>query len=184
MFRPTLTYEVPAGWADAEDTPGGVLLIPPHGSTAGVDAGTSDYIGVYTSIAASSPDCRDAPAQGVGLSPTEIADWMTRQASLSTSKPRSVSVGGLNGVVLDVTIQENWTAAMACATLPDGRPVVPLIIGVGQTGLNHSMVPGLAIRLYLLSFGEGTLAIEVDDVSGGRHLAAYDALVEALDFAT
>lgn len=182
MFEPALTYQVPTGWTNAEDTRGGFLLIPPGGSTAGVDAGTSDYIGAYTSVAASAPDCKDRPASGVGRSVTAIADWMRRLPSLMATKPQQVAVGGLKGVVMDVTMNRSWTKAKACAVF-NGRPVVPFIIGVGQTSLNHSLVPGLAIRLYLLEFNAGALAIEVDDVSGGSHLAGYDATVALMHFA-
>lgn len=52
VFQPQLTYTVPAGWSNLEDTPGNFLLVPPHFTLAGVNAGTSDFIGIYTSVAA------------------------------------------------------------------------------------------------------------------------------------
>jgi hypothetical protein len=60
--------------------------------------------------------------------------------------------------------------------------VVPLIIGAGRASLWHVMIPVVATRLYLLERLGGTLAIEVNDVSGGDHLDRYSAIVEAIDF--
>ncbi len=50
MFEPTLTYSVPEGWSNMEDLPGNFLLLPPGSTLEGVNAGTSDYLGVYTSV--------------------------------------------------------------------------------------------------------------------------------------
>ena len=50
MFEPTLTYSVPQGWSNMEDLRGNFLLLPPGGALDGVNAGTSDYLGVYTSV--------------------------------------------------------------------------------------------------------------------------------------
>jgi hypothetical protein len=36
VFGPTITYTVPAGWANYEDLPGNFLLIPPGGDFAGI----------------------------------------------------------------------------------------------------------------------------------------------------
>jgi len=44
VFHPAITYTVPAGWKNYEDTPGNFLLVPPHGDLPGVNAGTSDTI--------------------------------------------------------------------------------------------------------------------------------------------
>jgi hypothetical protein len=41
----------------------------------------------------------------------------------------------------------------------------------------------MTIRLYLLDTGSQTLAVEVDDLSAGEHLAKYTSLVEGLRFA-
>jgi hypothetical protein len=52
MFEPELTYRVPApGWHNWEDIRGNFLLVPPGNDLSGVDAGTADYLGVYTSVA-------------------------------------------------------------------------------------------------------------------------------------
>jgi YVTN family beta-propeller protein len=177
-FQPQLTYRVPAGWANFQDLPGNFLLVPPGGNKAGVDAGTSDAVGVFTSIAIAN-GCGDGEAPGVGRSVPDIAGWMVRQPGLVTTRPRSASIGGLSGVVLDVKMANGWTKTCPWS---NGNPVVPLIVGYGPSGFNHSIGPGYAMRLYLLHNGSNTLAIEVDDATGGQHLNDYSAVINDLKF--
>jgi hypothetical protein len=63
-----------------------------------------------------------------------------------------------------------------------GAPVVPLLTGVGVSGLDHNIGPGRATRLYLLDNAGGALAIEVVDVSGGGHLNGYSSVVDTMRF--
>jgi hypothetical protein len=45
------------------------------------------------------------------------------------------------------------------------------------------MIPHLTIRLYLLSYRRGTLAIEMDDVHHGNpHLSQYSKLLAGIHF--
>jgi hypothetical protein len=155
---------VPPGWGNFEDLPGNFLLIPPGGDVLEVDPGRSDYIGVYTRVVPEDLGC-GGPAPHVGRSPADIANWFTTQGAIETTIPRQVSVGGLHGFVLDIKLAKRSKG-------------VCLIIGLKPSGLEHGVVPGLTMRLYLLSRGAGTLAIELDDVQGdGHHLDAYSSVV-------
>ena len=51
VSSPTVTYKVLRGWTNFEDTPGNFLLVPSRGDLPGVNAGTRDFIGIYTSVA-------------------------------------------------------------------------------------------------------------------------------------
>ena len=62
-------------------------------------------------------------------------------------------------------------------------PYFPVLFGLSPSGLDHGLIPGLTWRLYLLAFKNGTLAIEVNDLAHGKHLAEYTALVKHLRFA-
>lgn len=175
QFIPTLTYDVPADWGNFEDLSGNFLLIPPGGDVSGVDPGTSDYVGVYTNVAAETPDC--GPASHVGGTPANMASYFASDRELQTTKPTPVSIGGLDGVVLDLKLTKGSHKRLVC-----------LIVGVSPSGLEHGLGQGLTMRLYLLAqhdplFG-GTLAIEIDDVSGGGHLDSYSAVVKNFRFAT
>jgi hypothetical protein len=65
-----------------------------------------------------------------------------------------------------------------------GSPAVPLIRGVGpSSGLDNPICdPGCTTRVYLLDLPDSTLAIELGDNSGGKHLDAYSAIVNQLQF--
>lgn len=52
-----------------------------------------------------------------------------------------------------------------------------------ESEFEHAMIPGLTMRLYLLAYGDGTLAIEVDDLAGGANLAEYTEIVDSIRFA-
>lgn len=176
-FQPTLTYRVPKGWANLEDLGGNFLLLPPGADLDGVDGGTSDYIGVYTSI---------RPSGGCGSgtgsearTPAEIAASLVEDPDLVVTEPKPVSVAGLSGLVLD--IERSAEPSKACPSFK-GKPAVPLIVGEAGSSLDHAVIEGLTIRLYLLASQGGSLAIEVDDVHRGRHLREFSALIENFKF--
>lgn len=182
VFTPTLTYTVSEGWTNFEDLLGNFLLVPARGNLPGVNAGTSDFIGIYSDVQAEHLDCIGEQVQsGVGTSPEAIARWITQQDGLIATDPSAVEVGGLNGVVLDVRLADG--AGIHC---PGYEPAYySVITGVGISSLDHGVIPGLTWRLYLLDFDGGSLAIEVNDVAGGgRHLAEYTSLVQDLQFST
>ena len=177
VFRPTLTYTVPDGWSNFEDTPGNFLLVPPSYDLPGVNAGTSDFIGVYSTIAAPN-GCEAGRAPGVGSSPEALNEWFQEHPGLDvTSTP--TTIGGRSGFVLDVRMRPDWSTACPYS---NGTPVVPMLVGIGRSGLDHNVGAGQAWRLYLLSNAGGTMAIEVDDIADAGHLDAYARIVEAMVF--
>jgi len=180
VFQPKLTYTVPAGWTNFEDTPGNFLLVPARGDLLGVNAGTSEFIGIYTSVAAEARSCNPRPASGIATHPATIASWIRRQKGLVSKPARTVAIGGLKGVSIDVMLGRG--AGLHCPGY--APPYFPLLYGLSPSGLDHGMIPGLTWRLYLLSFRSGTLAIEVNDLAHGAHLAEYAAIVKQLRFAS
>lgn len=181
VFRPRLTYTVPAGWSNFEDLPGNFLLVPPRNTLKGVNAGTSDSIGVYTSIAAAAPGCAAGRSRTVARTPTAIARWIGHHPGLDASTPATASVGGLHGLVLDVRQTRGWKKTCPYSK---GTPTVQLISGVRPSGLAHNVPPRpYTYRLYLLARRHATLAIEVSVVSGGSHLPALVAVVKHIRFA-
>jgi hypothetical protein len=185
QFQPGLTYTVPAGWSNFEDTAGNFLLVPPNGNLKGVDAATSDFVGVYSTVLAHGNVCPSAPANGVGTTPAAIMKWYQRDPAFRASPPQPVTVGGLSGLVTTLRMAPSWKTTCPYS---HGRPIAPLIVGSGSTFLDHNLIAGQATRLYLLkgTSVEGqpaALAIEVVDIHDAGHLAAYSKLVEQLTFA-
>ena len=144
-FKTPLTYTVPDGWANYEDLPGNFLLIPPSGSNEGVDAGTSDYIGVYDGVAPASGDCQERPQADVALTPDAMAAWHASHPGLVVEGPEPVTIGGLDGVVLDLAMAEG---DIGLCRFPDfdGR-IVPVLIGAGPAELSHVLLETFTMRL-------------------------------------
>ena len=179
IFEPRLTYSVPEGWANFEDTPGNFLLVPPGADLPGVDANTSDFVGVYTSVYAQNRECatelQAATAQpGVDTTPEAIANEFAERPGLVTDGPRSVELGGLTGFVLDVRVDSKWTGT--CFYYP--TPVVQLVGGRDPSALDHCIVAGNAARLYLLGYGDGTLLIEIVDVGNDGSVDSLDSVAK------
>jgi hypothetical protein len=179
-FRPTLTYTVPGGWTNFEDLPGNFLLVPPDGTLDGVDAGTSDYIGVYNS-AAPLKGCAPGPNTAIETTPAAIAAELSRNPGLDVTSPRPVTVGGLSGVVLDMKLKAGFQGGCDQGS---GKTVVPILTGTYQASFEHAVVDGVTLRMYLLTRGPLTLGVEVDDVAGGLGLDDYSAVVETFRFST
>lgn len=179
-FLPAITYTVPTGWDNAEDQHGSFVLVPPEGDLNGVDAGTSDFIGVYSTVAAPN-GCKAGPAPGVGTTATAVASWMTRDPSLVVTDKRAIKLGGLSGVVMDLAISAR---AKPCP-YSGGKPVAPYLFGVDlSVGVEHNTGPGAKTRMYVLNNDGGALAVEVVDVHGGDHLDGLSAIVHTMSFAS
>jgi len=146
-----------------------------------VNNDTSDFIGIDHGVAAAAADCREIPEPGVGRSAKALAAWFSRHPGLVTSDPKQTTVGGLPGVVLDVTLSPDWTET--CPYAHDGEPLVPLIIGIGPAALHHVINASFTTRLYLLDLGSSNVVIEVVDRPGDDlALEDYKAIIQDLEF--
>lgn len=179
MFRPQITYRVPKGWVNWEDSLENFLLVAPGYDPRLHDEGASDLIAVIPSIAASKASCDEGVQPGVGTAPSAVVAWWRKQPGLIVSQPKHVTVGRLHGLVIDVRLNPTWHKACPYS---GGQPAVPLIAGLVPRDIDHPMGPGLAIRLYLLKARSGTIGIELDDVHNAGHLSAYSRVAEGLRF--
>jgi hypothetical protein len=185
-MTPPIAYTVPDGWQNFEDEPGNFLLVAPGYSLAGVNAGGSDFIGVYTSVRAENRKCSteleatsDEP--GVAYTVKALTEEFMSRPGLVTTAPSNVSVGGLSGVMMDIHIADDWTGTCFYAP-PQGQKIVQLLGGRGGSSLDHPIVTDLFMRLYLLEYAGGTLAIEVDDWAKGGHLDGYYEIINQFRF--
>jgi hypothetical protein len=179
-LRPQLTYTVPDGWANMDDTPGVFLLTPPGRDRAGVDAGTDDYLGVYHAAAVLAGDCTPETEPAVGLEPRAIVEALRDREGLETSPPRRIEVGGLNGLVVE--IEAPMTGEEGCS-VPDVGQVVPLIAGVGQADFGRVQMADMRTRLYVLAYREENVVVEVSDVEADRASFDFQSVVDSLRFA-
>ena len=177
-----LTYTVTDGWVNFEDLPGQVAFVPPQGDVAGVNPGTSDFIGVYDSVAPASADCAEHAQADVEPTVDAMLEWYSSLDGLVMTDPEPMTIGGFQGFVTDVTLADGYGGTCPYPGFEE-IPMVPLIIGVPPAGLHHVVIGDTITRLYLLTGPESqTIAIEVSDVPGGGSLDDVDAIVETFVF--
>jgi hypothetical protein len=181
-FEVPFTYAVPDGWSNDEDLPGNFLLVPPHGSLDGVNAGACDFIGLYAPTAPAAANCDAGMERGVEGTPEAISSWYAGLPGLDTTEPEAVTLGGLDGVRIDLAIAEGYTLGCPYEGF-EGVPMVPLFIGLPPAGVHHVVMSGVTTRLYLLETAEGrTLAVEIADV-GSDNLDELTEVVNSIEFA-
>jgi len=189
IFNPVISYRVPeAGWFNYEDTPGNFLLVPPGSDLPGVNAGTSDFIGVYRAIAPAefveTSGCITSPVPGIPATPDAVAEWIQQQPSLDVTSPAPVEVGGLQGLVVDIRAK-SADQLPTCTVGNETIEVVLLFSGVAPSSLDHGVIQGMTMRLYLLGYQDQVLAVEVDDIdSAPVDLDSLAAVVDELSFST
>ena len=180
-FATPLTFTVSEGWANFEDLRGNFLLIPPGSSNDDVDAGMSDYLSVYQGAAVAEGTCAGGAEPGIGRTAAAMAEAFRARPGILVTEPVPVEVGGLTGLLIDITMDPDSDAS---CTVPDfpGR-LVPLIVGAGPAELDHAQIDGITTRLYLLDHGTSNVVIEVSDVaaSAGR-IEEAGAIIDSFVF--
>ncbi len=161
-LEPQLTYAVPAGWDNMEDLPGNFLLLPPGSKLSGVNPGTSDYLGVYSSVVAPGL-CTGQPAADVAQTFDGLVGFLKSDPHLGVSNVRNVSVGALKGVVMDLVMKSPKGDGCSDGVWAD------IYVGFSPSSLVHSAIANSRTRVYLLRNGSDTLAIEVADVPRGSN---------------
>ncbi len=180
VFEPMLTYAVPGGWANIEDLPGQVVLLPPGATHAGVDPGTSDYLGIYTSIAAPLKDCSSQPDPGVGPGVAGYLTWIASHPALDASDPQPVTVSGLTGSLVDVALGADATDVCSDPGAGIDR-FVEVAIGLPPSEFSAGAFAGITYRLELFDVNERILAILVSDTTdGGSNEADWNAAAQGV----
>lgn len=170
-FAPAVTYTVPDGWTNLEDLSGNFLLEMPNDTR---------YLAIFQNVRAPA-ECEETWADGVGTSIDDIAGWLTNHPGLATTEPKPVTVGGLEGIYVDISLDPEWTVTCPYS---DGLPIVPFIIGDGVSQVHHVILPGFEERLYLLDWNGKNVAIEVgpEGTSLEKYLNDVLPIIESLKF--
>lgn len=153
-FTPQLSYAVPDGWTNMEDLPGNFWLFQQQDSQEGARGGS--YLGIYSNVHAAAIDCAEAWQDGVGTTPAELVAWYQTVPGLIVSEPLAVTVGGLEGLQIDFSLEPGVDT---CSF--DGNVGIPLIIGDGVSELHHVILHDLDVRLVLLAWGDGNVTLEI-----------------------
>lgn len=176
-FVPQVTYTLPDGWEIASDTPGYLLLRPAGSEVAGIH--------LFRDVRAAIQDaeCSGAEAPGIGATSAALSIWTRERPGLVVSDPALVSIGGLDGVQLDIGIRADWTASCPFA---EGLPTVPFV--TGPSGYHWVIAGAERLRVTFLDLpGGGTILVDIDDFSGeviGALLVDATPIVASMSFAT
>jgi hypothetical protein len=76
-----------------------------------------------------------------------------------------VTVGGLDGVWLDLELDPDWDRTCFYS---EGKPVVPLVYSSAfPGGYNWAIRPRMSMRWYLLGSGNRVLIVDIEDIPDG-----------------
>jgi hypothetical protein len=175
-----LTFTVPAGWASDADWPSLFSLAPAADYAAAPLHGTpAEDIAVYSNVVAESEttpcsgQANDSVAPGAGA----YLAWLRTVPGLSVGSTSTVSIGGHQGLSVDITVPQ------APTELCDGTDAVIeylLSIGWGTSGAStgiqaHAIGAGNHDRLILLEMPSGSLTgIVITTNDSGR----FDAFAQ------
>ena len=179
-FQPMLTYTVPLDWTNFQDQPVIFGLVPPGGDWQSINPEKSDALIVLDHVTAPRGPC--LPGHSAISTPAAYLRSLVRNPALSVTPPRSVTIGGLSGFVVDLRIRKTWTKA---CPFSHGQPFVQTITDLSPrlSELSHGLIPQpMVMRLYLLGYRSGTLGIEVDALTDPAKLDAYTKVVQSFKF--
>jgi hypothetical protein len=175
-FKPTIGYTTPAGWRNDADLPGHFHLRPEGFDRGGI------YVFRDPRIASQDETCQRTADPSLGSSVPEMVAWMTSREGLATSQPLPVTIGGLRGQMLELSLESAWTFSCPFA---DGIPTIPLIVSE-DGGLYWAVAGSERLRLYLLPLPDGGVVVVDIDAFFGDDFAGLLAeslpIVESFEF--
>jgi hypothetical protein len=175
-FRPfssgtlgTFSYTVPAGWTEQGESQSFFAV-------SGPDPAVLTWISILSNVAPSTEDknCTGAPVADVGRTPTAVAAWLAKTTGLVVTKPTPVTIGGLNGLMVDVSVAKSWS--MPCATIPQQGTDVSTFVDAYSGDPSQTIGGGTRERYFLLDRGDRqTLLIDIE----AQDAASWDAVMTA-----
>jgi hypothetical protein len=187
LFDPTIDFEVTSpGWTwdyFGTSRSGNFRLIADESHELPYN---SDGIYFFFNPAVASRDCEETEEPGVGRSVGDLVSWLEGAPGLSVSEPNPVTIGGLDGVQLDLRLDPTWKKT---CVFSEGLPAVPLIIHKADVGAYHVVIiPGVSMRWYMLDSGDGVIIVDIDDgpdgLSRGDLLRTGSEIVESFVFSS
>jgi hypothetical protein len=134
-----------------------------------------------------SRDCEESSEPGVGRSLGDLVGWLETAPGLVVSEPTPITVGGFEGMQLDIEIDPKWKRT---CFFSEGLPAVPLIFnGAAPLGGYHwAIVPGQSMRWFILDSEDGVIIVDLEDDPGGLShdelLRTGGAIVDSLEFSS
>lgn len=134
-----------------------------------------------------SQGCEEAPEPGVGRSVGDLVAWLQAAPGLAVSQPTDVTVGGLEGVRLDLELDPAWRRV---CFFSEELPAVPLVVheadAQGLGGYHWAMLPRMSMRWFVLPWKDGVIVVDIENSKGGMSaddlISAATPIVESFAF--
>lgn len=126
------SYTVPTGWSKLSAPPTWPEVEQETRVTLERRAAPDEpAIGVFSRVAiessavvpGSQPETCAATAPGADDSPALVADWLATLDGLNVTTPTPVTIGGLSGVLVDLSVDSGWTNQCEYSQEDGGPPV-------------------------------------------------------------
>jgi hypothetical protein len=173
-----LAYTVPDGWAGGPDMRNGLFELgrPSESDSAGITLISNAYASDQVV-----PCDTNAGAAGVGRTPEALSDWLRTLPGLVVSPPTEVTVGGLRGIMVDLSMAPGWTP-----TCDAGLYTFSLSGSDGGDWSSRLSLTGAKrARYILLDRGDGSslvIAIEAPTADWDTFLADANPVIDGLEF--
>lgn len=183
-FRPflggtgRLTYTVPAGWAGSSMRDNLLELGRPSVSD---EASISVISNAYPSDQAA-PCSENRGAAGLGRTPAAMAAWLRTVRGLVVSTPAEATIGGLSGIIVDLSIAPGWTTTCAAGLYTFSYSGSD---SGGDWSSRLTLKGTERERLFLLDRGDGTtlvIDIEAPDDVWNAFIADATPVVDSFEF--
>jgi hypothetical protein len=174
-MNPALTYTVPSGWYNKFD----------HVRGYGFESGPNTSLEVQRDLVVARADCVEEAEPGVGTTAAAMVQALAARPGLDTTEPTPITIGGLSGFTIDITLSPDWTTP---CPFSEGRPIVPTVMdpqALAGTGLHwdaERVTDGSFTRYIILDLpGGGTLLIS----PGGSPSFVTEAMpvIQSFEFA-
>jgi hypothetical protein len=142
------------------------------------------YFLLDPAIASQDRVCSESGEPGVRRSARDLAAWLEAAPGLAVSQSKGVTVGGLDGVQLDLEVAQTWERP---CQFSDGVPTVPLVYSDADPGGYYWPISaGHSMRWYILDSPEGVIIVDIEDNEGGLSrddlFQNADRIVNTMDF--
>ena len=188
-FWPPLTFTAPDGWLTEPAAEGQLTLVPDTSENReliGSGGYPAIFLNVFPNIEVAAEDCSDAASPGVGWTADDIVGALATRPGLSTEERAPITVGGLSGQQIDLSIDPDWMG-----TCSGGGPYVPMLYSQGF--ITWGAEPGEQWRIIVLDVAGlprgmyATVMIIVYSAATEAwddHLAASTEVIESFEFDT
>jgi hypothetical protein len=161
-FQPPFTFQAPLGWLRADEASDYYRFASP-------DSGGAIILQPNPIIASDENDCQGLAALDGATTVDGIIGALSSDSRLATSSPRSVTVGQLVGLAIDVELDPAWTGTCSWS---DGNPAASILTSPDGSGPLFGLQQSERARIVLVDVGEDVVAIVVE----GQDSSRFDSL--------